>query len=166
MISGIQFDPIGFYLPLCVGLVLLILFGFYGNTKVFTFGVARIAAPMFVLIALFTWVSYTSLPLQRINPHGVGVDVPVLVLVGVYQVYFVTWRYYRFAFSISYLMGFVVGLSSDLSGLSHLNGYLNFGGSGITDVDFCAPILMMGLTVLSILFMRYAIPNKNGLTRI
>ena len=152
MFSG--FNPVGFDSPLLVGIVLLLFFCRSSKKKVFTREAMITGAPMFVLIVIFTLLSTFVVPLQVLHTHSISVNYPVFCLVFVYQVYMVAIGYDGFALSIAYLMGFIVGLSSDLSALNYLTGFVVFGGAGIYDSDFWVPIYALGLTLASILIIQ------------
>jgi hypothetical protein len=51
----------------------------------------------------------------------------------------------RFVASIAFLMGFILGLVSDLESLRFLHGSI-FGGNGLFDGDFFEPIAMLVAT--------------------
>lgn len=61
--------------------------------------------------------------------------------------------------SISNLMGFTVGFSIDLSGIGCLNGGPVLGGAGCFEGDFYAPLVMLALSSVTVLFKRYLSPE-------
>ena len=145
----VEFNIIGFVVPLAISMVSFLTLGWLYRSQINVVEVLKNFWPIFILLPTYSLISYYVLPLQKVSAHAVGIDYPMLALVCVYQVYLISKRLHKFAISISYLMGFLVGPLSDIEGLHHLTGTYYFGGAAIHDADFILPLCTVLISTAS-----------------
>ena len=152
--SSLAFNVVGFIIPMTVGVMLFVVIGWVVKPSINDPEIVKVFWPVIVLLPMFAYISYSLEPMQLVSKHGVSINYAMLSFVSVYQIQLVVWRFHKFALAISYLMGFIVGVLSDVVGLFTLSGTVVFGGNGIRDADFWSPVIVFLLTVGAVLYVR------------
>lgn len=102
------------------------------------------------LILLGMSISFFILPLEFLVPGGVGINVVALFAVIGYDFYLLAMDQHSSLSTVSFVLGFLVGLASDIGSVPYASGILTFGGGGLLDADLILPLSL----VFSISFAR------------
>ena len=148
--TKIGLDIIGFCIPLLVSMLMVRKVyksrhhqsgqQSYHRLIVLLLGIAiATALPIFV----------PSLQTVNLNPNkgatGAGVDLAVVLIISIYAGYWISRRPIQIDWHLSYPLGFLIGVCSDISALPRIYGlsFSVFGAGGVVDGDFLAPLVLL-----------------------
>jgi hypothetical protein len=145
---------IGFVIPAIITLVLFIYIIFTQRKRISQINAKSLAAILGITL-LWLFIIFLSLNYLLIGINNVGSEtsLPILLLVSAILLYYVAYkRDYKLSLPLSYILGFLLGASSDFIGtfgIVHLSSGI-WGGGAFLDGDFYIPLIL----VISILITK------------
>ncbi|MGA3021134.1 MAG: hypothetical protein ABSD68_04265 [Candidatus Micrarchaeales archaeon] len=138
LLSGMQFNIIGFIIPLMVA--------FYCIQHILRMKESRFGTPemLFLLSGILILVLSLGFPLTPTDPMGTHDNPLILLLTLIVIPYYVFKDRHELVLPLAYALGFLDGIVSDVTailGPAHFVGIL--GGSGVFDLDFTLPLILM-----------------------
>ena len=148
--TKIGLDIIGFCIPLVVSVLMV--------RKVYKSRHHQSGQQSYhrLIVLLLGIVIATALPvfvpsLQTVNLNhnkgatGAGVDWAVVPIISIYVGYWISRRPIQIDWHLSYPLGFLIGVCSDISALPRIYGlgFSVFGAGGVVDGDFLAPLVLL-----------------------
>ena len=134
--GGFRINYVGFVIPLIISAVLASIAYRKG------WAVNNVDKAFIVLLALGAVLSLVFKPIEAIR-QGTGIDVPMLLIVALWMMYFVYKRRYAAGIPLSYALLFLVSVLSDTLSIGRFVGGVTFGGFGILDGDFLLPLSIL-----------------------
>ena len=134
--GGFRINYIGFIIPLIISAVLAAVA--YRKGIAFN-NVDKAFVALFVIGAA---LSLVFKPIEAIR-QGTGIDVPMMLIVALWMMYFVYKRRYAAGVPLSYALLFLVSALSDTLSVGRFIGGVTFGGFGILDGDFLLPLSIL-----------------------
>ena len=142
-LGGLSFNYVGFVAPLLISIILIV---DLLKTRPGGSSVARIKVLFLCGISFLTFVAFDLVPqLQQVALTG-GLNYIALFILAFFAAPVVVKESGGTAVKISYVMGFIVGSSSDVATSFLTSGI--FGGYGLLDGDFTVPVAFLLSTVL------------------
>ena len=142
--GGFRINYVGFVIPLIISAVLASIAYRKG------WAVNNVDKAFIVLLALGAVLSLVFKPIEAIR-QGTGIDVPMLLIVALWMMYFVYKRRYAAGIPLSYALLFLVSVLSDTLSIGRFVGGVTFGGFGILDGDFLLPLsILIAMCIASV----------------
>ena len=137
---------IGFLIPLFVTILLILYIIFKQKTRVKEIN-ANSSIAWVGIGLLWTFIILLSLNYRLIviNSGGSGTSIPLFALVLIILLYYIIKENYRQALLLAYILGFLLGASSDFIstfGIAHLSSGI-WGGGTFLDGDFYIPLILV-----------------------
>ena len=134
--GGFRINYVGFIIPLIISAIFAAIAYKRGlNVN----GIDKFFA---ALLAAGAVLSLVFKPIEAIR-QGTGIDVPMLLIVALWMMYFVYKRRYAAGIPLSYAILFLVSALSDTLSIGRFIGGVTFGGYGILDGDFLLPLSIL-----------------------
>lgn len=135
----IRLDYFGFILPLIITAMLVVR---YFKLHL---GNASKSVNLVVLVLLCFDLIFSSFyhQLRFVGRHSGSFDILATLVSIFYIAYLVYINSYKEGMFKAYILGFLIGLISDVESIRYLTSTTVFGGGGLLDVDFVFPLLML-----------------------
>ncbi len=156
---------IGFLIPLVVTILLLLYIVFKQKTSVRRINLTSLIAWLLItFLWLFIIVLSLNYKLIIIDSIGGGTSIPIFILVLSVLFYYIYKEKYKQALPLSYIMGFLLGVSSDFIstfGIFRLSSGI-WGGYSFLDGDFYTPLVLVAFVLITEkLENKHSIKNEN-----
>jgi hypothetical protein len=154
----IGLDYIGFVIPLVTSVIIMLI------TRKSRMHLSRLSlVTLIAFLAVSIFLTHYVGALQYVNKEvGGGQNWATVAVVSVYLGYSLYKTSYSTVFWLSYPLGFITGLVSDVSAILRIygNGIGVFGGAGFADADFLYPLVFLLSVTISAYIVR-KIESKN-----
>ena len=134
--GGFRINYVGFVIPMIISAVLAAIAYRRG------WDINNVDKAFIALFAIGAVLSLVFKPIEAIR-QGTGIDVPMMLIVALWMMYFVYKRRYAAGIPLSYALLFLVSVLSDTLSVGRFISGVTFGGFGILDGDFLLPLSIL-----------------------